>query len=114
MGLRFYQHLQAGRRQRTPGSKDYRKGYHKREWGTRVGRIDLKVSRARDHRYYVRSSVGTFVGTPYTHRASPSIERFDKSHIFQRRDARWCSVLYAVLELQNLYAPVRLRPPPPI
>jgi putative transposase len=52
MELEFEEHLGAGRHERTPERSGYRNGYREREWETRVGKIDLKVPRARDSSFY--------------------------------------------------------------
>ena len=52
MEIEFEQHLGAGHHERTPERSGYRNGYREREWETRVGKIDLKVPRARDSSFY--------------------------------------------------------------
>jgi transposase-like protein len=52
MELELEQQLGAGRHERTPERSGQRNGYRERAWDTRVGRVALRVPRARDGGYF--------------------------------------------------------------
>jgi len=52
MEMEVEDHVGAARHQRTSGRTAQRNGYRQREWDTRVGTIELKVSRVRDSSYF--------------------------------------------------------------
>ena len=52
MEMEVEQHVGAGRHERTAGRTGQRNGYRERSWHTRVGTVELKVSRLRDGGYF--------------------------------------------------------------
>ena len=52
MEMEVEQHVGAARHERTPERSGYRNGYRRRDWGTRVGTVELEVPRVRDSSYF--------------------------------------------------------------
>jgi transposase-like protein len=51
MEIEVQDHIGAARHERTAERSGYRNGYRDRNWETRVGTVELKVSRVRDGSY---------------------------------------------------------------
>jgi len=112
MELEFEQHLGAGRHQRTPERSGYRNGYREREWETRVGKIDLKVPRARDSGFYpslleprrrAERALAAVVQEAYVHGVSTRkvdalVQALGMSGISKSQVSRLCAELDAEVE----------------